>query len=142
VRHPHPLEHARRRCAAADHPTPRPGPQTRSGGFPAPRLTITCSSIGSDWVLVLRGSLDAGSVVALRSQFDQLASGEFDQVIVDVSDVVVIDHFGAAALGVLGERVAVLGAELRLRHGGCTVSGSRTLSGTGAPWPASLAAAD
>jgi len=94
---------------------------------PAPRLTITCSSVGANWVLVLRGSLDAGSVVALRSQFDQLASGEFDQVIVDVSDVVVIDHFGAAALGVLGERVAVIGAELRLRHGGCTVSG------TGAP---------
>jgi anti-anti-sigma regulatory factor len=93
---------------------------------PVPRLTITCSSVGADWVLVLRGSLDAGSVVALRSQFDQLASGEFDQVIVDVSDVVVIDHFGAAALGVLGERVAVIGAELRLRHGGGTVSGTGT----------------
>jgi anti-anti-sigma regulatory factor len=66
-------------------------------------------------------------VVALRSQFDQLASGEFDQVIVDVSDVVVIDRFGAAALGVLGERAAVIGVELRLRHGGCTVSA------TGAP---------
>jgi anti-anti-sigma regulatory factor len=91
---------------------------------PAPRLTITCSSDGANWVLVLRGSLDAGSVVALRSQFDQLASGEFDQVVVDVSDVVVIDHFGAAALGILGERAAVVGAELRLRHRGCTVSGT------------------
>jgi anti-anti-sigma regulatory factor len=76
---------------------------------------------------VLRGSLDAGSVIALRSQFDQLTPGEFDQVIIDVSDVTVIDHFGAAALGVLGEQVAGVGAELRLRHGGSTVSGAGAL---------------
>jgi anti-anti-sigma regulatory factor len=90
----------------------------------APRLTITCSSAGACWELVLRGSLDAGSVIALRSQLDQLESGEFDHVIVDVSELTVIDHFGAAALGVLGEQVTVAGAELQLRYRGSTLAPS------------------
>jgi len=128
--HPQQQLHARRRSAITDtlsrfsasEPCIDGSVRVLAGVGLAPRLTITCSSVGPSWVLVLRGSLDAGSVIALRSQFDQLASGEFDHVIVDVSDVTVIDHFGAAALGVLGERAAVIGAELRLRHRGCTVS--------------------
>jgi anti-anti-sigma regulatory factor len=111
-----------------EHPSTRPGASGPGAGRagPAPHLTITCSTAGSTWILVLRGSLDANSAIALRTQFDQLTWGEFDQVVVDVSDVTVIDHFGAAALGVLGERVAVMGAELCLRYGGCTVCGTDT----------------
>ena len=110
--HPH---HSHRLRARLDRPA-------LDGVSQAPRLTITCSSMGRRWVLVLRGSLDVSSVIALRSQFDQLGSGEFDDVVVDVSGLTAIDHFGAAALGALGERVAALGAELRLRHLGSTVS--------------------
>ena len=86
------------------------------------RLTITCSSVGPTWVLVLRGSLDAGSAIALRSQFDQLAPGEFDDVVVDVSGLIALDSAGAAALSALCERAAVAGAGLRIRHPGGTIS--------------------
>jgi len=99
-------------CALLDGAHRRPS----GTAGPDPRLTITASSVGPGWELVFRGSLDAGSVVALHSQFDQLVSGEFDHVIVDVSQLAVIDDVGAAALGALEERVAVAGAEL-LRHG-------------------------
>jgi len=81
----------------------------------APRLTITCTTVGPGWVLVLRGSLDVESVIALHSQFEQLLIGEFDHVIVDIDGLTAIDHAGASALSALGERVSIVGAELRLR---------------------------
>jgi anti-anti-sigma regulatory factor len=94
----------------------------KRAGTPVDRLTITCSSVGSTWVLGLRGSLDAGSVIALRSQFDQLTPGEFDHVVVDVGGLTALDNAGVSALSALGERVALVGAELRFRHPGGTIS--------------------
>ncbi len=97
-------------------------PDLERSAAPVDHLTITCFSIGHTWVLVLRGSLDAGSVIALSSQFDQLATGEFDDVIVDVSGLTALDGAGASALSALGERVGVVGAELRLKNPGGTIS--------------------
>ncbi len=66
-------------------------------------------------MLVLRGALDAESVIALHSQFEQLTTGEFDHVVVDIDGLTSIDQAGASALSDLGEHVSVIGAELRLR---------------------------
>ena len=59
--------------------------------------------------------MDAESVIALHSQFEQLTTGEFDHVVVDIHGLTSIDHVGASALSDLGEHVSVIGAELRLR---------------------------
>jgi ABC-type transporter Mla MlaB component len=112
------------RCAGPWHPTLTTLRGSGAHGYRpaldgttglAPRLTITCTTVGPCLVLVLRGSLDAESVIALHSQFEQLATGEFDHIVVDTAGLTSIDPAGASALSDLGEHVSVVGAELRLR---------------------------
>ncbi len=66
--------------------------------------------------MAFRGSLDAESVGALPSQFDQLSPAEFENIIVDVSQLTAIDIAGVTALSALGELVAGVGAEVQFRH--------------------------
>ena len=73
------------------------------------RLTVTLQFCGSDCTLILTGSLDADSVIALESQFEQLLIGRLDRVVLDVRGVSSLDQVGSASLGRLGELLAAGG---------------------------------
>jgi anti-anti-sigma regulatory factor len=81
------------------------------------RLVVTMTPLGRDCLLTLSGSLDGDSAIALESQFDQLAGGEFDQVLLDVNGLRRLDDAGASVLGRLGQLLSDRGTTVQL--GGC-----------------------
>ena len=78
---------------------------TDEGAFGAnTRLAITCTASGPVCTLAFLGWLDADSVVALETQFDQLAGGEFEEIVVDTRGLRGLDAEGVAALSTSGTR--------------------------------------
>lgn len=80
-------------------------------------LTLTLMYQGPDCTLTLAGSLDADSVIALESQFDQFESSRFERVVFDVSRLYRLDRAGARSLARLGELLSAQGAEISLAGG-------------------------
>jgi len=85
------------------------------------RFALTFSFEGSACTVALRGSLDADSVIALESQFDQMLSGQFERIILDVGGLRDLDEAGSRTLGRLGALVARGGVGLFLRDGTSTI---------------------
>ncbi len=91
---------------------------TGRGSFAGPfgsvtRLALICTSSESVCTLALRGDLDVDSVIALQTQFDQLASEHFKEIVLDTSGLLRPDATGKATLGRLRERALATGAALR-----------------------------
>jgi ABC-type transporter Mla MlaB component len=77
---------------------------------------LTLSYQDPECTLSLAGSLDADSIIALESQFDQLSSGRFERVVLDVSRLPRLDQAGTRCLARLGDLLLSQGAEVSLAH--------------------------
>jgi anti-anti-sigma regulatory factor len=86
-----------------------------TGGMPDARLAITLSSSGPTCALRLCGILDRYSVIALESLFDQLSSGQFDRITIDVCGLQGLDAVGINVLKRLGTVATEDGVTLFLR---------------------------
>ncbi|MGH8996780.1 MAG: STAS domain-containing protein [Acidimicrobiales bacterium] len=65
--------------------------------------------------LEIRGTLDASSVPALAAQFEQLQCTPYDQAVMDVRGVDVIDHVGCHAIAQVAHFVRERGGHLVIR---------------------------
>ena len=90
-------------------------PGTYPDAFPhTTRLAVISTVSGPVCTLSLRGWLDAESVVALETQFDQLDSQRFGTIVVDVRGLCGLDDAGSAALDYIRDQARRRGSEVRV----------------------------
>jgi anti-anti-sigma factor len=80
-----------------------------------PLLRLTLTSTADRCVLSMAGTLDVTSVVAVETEHEQLLRAGFDEVILDVTDLALIDESGAVALAQLWARLRNNGVFCRVR---------------------------
>jgi anti-anti-sigma regulatory factor len=86
-----------------------------AGGSPSKaRLAVISTVSGPVCTLSLKGWLDTDSVVALETQFEQLASQQFETIVVDVRELRGLDKVGTAALMYIRDQAEERGAELSI----------------------------
>lgn len=91
---------------------PDPGPlATRDSA----RLCLTLTWADRRCVLALAGALDADSVIALETEFDQLVRAGFDEVVLDTGGLAAVDESGAVTLAELWARLRNNGVFCRVR---------------------------
>jgi anti-anti-sigma factor len=82
------------------------------GRADAPVLSVELRGGAATCVLVLRGALTSTSIVALEVQIDQLSCMDFDEVVLDIADLVMIDAIGANVLTGLYHYAEARGAQV------------------------------
>jgi len=81
---------------------------------PAARLAIIGAVFGPVYRLTMRGRLDADSVIALDTQLEQLASEQFEEIVVDIRELHELDASGRAGLERLTTQAEQRGAVLHI----------------------------
>ena len=99
--------------STADLRMSRPDAATRSCD-PA-HLSVTLNTNGCHSTVTFDGILDESSAAAVDTQFDQLTSAGFDEVVLDVTRVRRVDESGAVALAQLWARLRNDGVFCRVR---------------------------
>ncbi len=79
------------------------------------RLSLTLTWADGRCVLALAGALDADSVIALETEFDQLVRAGFDEVVLDTGGLAAVDESGAVTLAELWARLRNNGVFCRVR---------------------------
>ncbi len=98
---------------ASDPPHTSPSAARSDGG--QQRLALTVVFQGSECTLILAGSLDADSAIALESQFDQLATSRLERVVLDLNGLHSVDQAGTESLARLDELLRRQGVDVSLR---------------------------
>ena len=86
-----------------------------TGAMPDERLAITLIMSGMTCALKLCGILDRDSAIAVESLLDQLTSGQFDRITIDVCGLSGLDQVGINVLKRLGTAATEDGVALVLR---------------------------
>lgn len=81
--------------------------------------------------LVLRGTLDRSTLPALSAQIDQLLCAPFEEAVLDLRRVSVVEARGCRAVAGLAHEVSRLGRTLIIRSAPGAISGLLVSSGLG-----------
>ena len=97
---------------ASDPPHASPSAARSDGVWQ--RLALTVVFRGPECTLILVGSLDADSAIALESQFDQLVMSRLEGVVLDVNGLHRVDQAGTESLARLDELLRRQGVDVSL----------------------------